>query len=582
MIPRTSRSFNFSRTALVILIASVLLGIILGISTIRNLDRERSLIEDFLKREALTLIHSFEAGARTSRMHCRFGDDPLQTLVKETVQGNNISYIRIVAENGQVLAAAGDLPEAVSASAITAILKSDPAQLTILQRESAIFEVASEFNPSQNNRRGRRKQKIMQCAEGCCPTTADSSPPNKRQVIYIGLNNSDFIQAQQEDLKHSLFMGLILFLLGCAGFYFIFLYQEMRVTKTTLADMELYAENIFNSMPTGLITIDRQGCLVSGNRLAENLTRLKLATFQGKNLNHILPKWPDAATSGQNDLRNLQFVSVCKDGDQVPIKISSSQLLSSDGKDLGRVLIFQDMSHIKDMEVRLERSRRLAALGKMAAGIAHEIRNPLGTLKGFAQYFKDQAGNDSESCEYADIMINEVDRLNHIISALLQFARPREPEIKTVTTREICEQAIRLLTADFKKQTIEPKVICADNIEFQADPDLILQVLINLIKNSLAASGPKDHITLTATRDDNNIILTVADSGKGMTPEEIERMFDPFFTTRKTGTGLGLAVSYQIVEQHNGRFEVESRPGEGTSIRIILPRKIPDTFCSGD
>jgi len=572
MFPKTSSSFKFSRTALVILFASLLLGILLSISTIRNLDREQSLMEDFLKREALTLIHSFEAGARTSRMHCRYGDDPLQTLVRETSRGNNIAYIRIVAENGRVAAEAGNLPETVTKSDITGILKSDSAQLTILQREAAIFEVASEFNPVHTGR--RRKQKIMQCAESCCTPVAGNLSPNKRQVIYIGLNNDDFIQAQQDDIKHSLFMGLILFLLGSAGFYFIFLYQEMRVTKTTLADMELYAENVFNSMPTGLITVDRQGHLVSCNRLAEELTKIELAKSQGHNLNHLLPAWPESVTSGQSDLRNLQFTGTCKDGSQVPVKISSSRLRSSDGREHGRVLIFQDMSQIKDMEARLERSRRLAALGKMAAGIAHEIRNPLGTLKGFAQYFKDQAENDSESCEYADIMIGEVDRLNHIISALLQFARPREPEIKTVSARKILEQAVRLLTADFNKQAIEPKMISDENAEFQADPDLILQVLINLLKNSLAASGPGDNITLTAARDDNNITLTVKDSGKGMTPEEKERMFDPFFTTRKTGTGLGLAVSYQIIEQHNGRFEVESHLGKGTLIRIILPRKI--------
>jgi len=571
MFPRTPQPFKFSRTALVILIASILLGILLGISTIRNLDREQSLMEEFLKREALTLIHSFEAGARTSRMHCRFGDDPLQTLVKETVRGNNINYIRIIAENGQVLAEAGELPGTVTSAAISGILSSDPDQLTILRRQANIFEVASEFNPIHHGR--RRKQKIMQCDKNCCTPVAGSIAPNKRQVIYIGLNNSEFTQARQDDIKHSLFMGLILFLLGSAGFYFIFLYQEMRVTKTTLADMELYAENIFNSMPTGLISVDRQGHLVSCNRMAEELTKIELAKSQGRSLKQILPEWPDSVTSGQQDLQNLQFTSICRDGSQVPVKISSSRLCSSDGQELGRVLIFQDMSQIKDMEARLERSRRLAALGKMAAGIAHEIRNPLGTLKGFAQFFKDQAESDSESREYADIMIGEVDRLNHIISALLQFARPREPEIKTVSAREIVEQAVRLLATDFNKQAIEPEIIGDDNVEFQADPDLILQVLINLIKNSLAASKPGGNITLTVMQEDDSLTLTVIDSGKGMTPEEKEKMFDPFFTTRKTGTGLGLAVSYQIIEQHNGRFEVESQPGEGTTIRIILPRK---------
>ena len=228
------------------------------------------------------------------------------------------------------------------------------------------------------------------------------------------------------------------------------------------------------------------------------------------------------------------------------------------------------------MEARLERSRRLVALGKMAAGIAHEIRNPLGTLKGFAQYFQAQAKDDSESREYAEIMIGEVDRLNYTISALLQFARPREPEIETLSARTVMERAVRLLETDFKKQGIEPEIVDEDKLNFVADPDLILQALLNLLKNSLAATPSGGRITIAAEKHGNNFSLIVEDSGKGMSAEEQERMFDPFFTTRKTGTGLGLAVSHQIIEQHNGRFEVESSPLQGTRVVIILPQKIEE------
>ena len=322
MLPDPPQAFKFSRTALAILIASVLLGVILGISTVRNLNREQRLMEAFLKREALTLVHSFEAGARTSMMHCSHGDDPLAMLVTETVREGNIAYIRIIEESGKIIAGAGELPAIDPHPAITRILSTKFALLTTLNRQADVFEVASEFKPVRSPH--DPDAIIPQCSYDCCNQNVSSYSPSGRQVIFIGLKTGEFVQARRNDIKHSIFMGLILFLLGSAGLYFIFLYQEVRVTKTTLANMELYTENVFNSMPTGLLTMDRQGRLVAFNHQAEILI-----------------------TTGQVDLRNLQFDCIRKDGSQVPVKISSSPLRSSDGRELGAVLIFQDMSQIK-------------------------------------------------------------------------------------------------------------------------------------------------------------------------------------------------------------------------------------------
>ena len=255
----------------------------------------------------------------------------------------------------------------------------------------------------------------------------------------------------------------------------------------------------------------------------------------------------------------------------MPVKIHASRLCGRDGRDLGLVIMLQDMRRIREMEERLERSRRLAALGKVAAGVAHEIRNPLGTLRGFAQYFASHAP-DEASREYADLMIGEVDRLNHTVSALLQFARPRNPVFRRVEVRPLLDRAVRLLAADLDNARLACTIEAAAGLAIAADPDLILQVILNCVKNAVAASQAGSEIHLRAApAAGQTVAIEVRDQGRGMNEEERRRMFDPFYTTRPDGTGLGLAVSHQIVEQHRGRFEVESAPGAGTTVRIILP-----------
>jgi len=183
-------------------------------------------------------------------------------------------------------------------------------------------------------------------------------------------------------------------------------------------------------------------------------------------------------------------------------------------------------------------------------------------------------------------MVGEVDRLNRTVSALLQFARPRELELASIDLGEILLRTFRLMQDDLKAQSLKFEIDTpSQSCNFNADSDLITQVLINLLQNAEVATESGGIIRLGAEERDANIHLWVEDTGKGMTEEEQSLMFDPFFTTKKTGTGLGLAVVQQIVEQHGGHIEVMSKPGQGTHIEVILPSEqiqrensIPQSF----
>ncbi len=569
-IPAGRIPFRLSRFGLAILLATFMLAGLLVVSTVRNLSREQNIMENFLLDEGLLLIRSFEAGARTTMMHEMMGrTPPIVTLVRETARSERIAYILIVTENGEVIASSGRSLPRVTPATCRAILASPGPVTEMIDPQGAdpVFQIGKEFHLAGPDEGGAAHDMMRhgQCAPGMDWWNGGGS--QRRKIIFIGLHSGEFIKARQQDIRHSFFMAGLLFLVGSAGFYFLFLYQGIRVTRTTLHNMRLYTRNVIESMPDGLVTLDSAHRVVSCNARALAIMGCALDDIKGRRLEDIFADWPLA---GGREVRSVGYEFVHGDGTRVEVEISSSLLRDADDTVLGAVLILRDLREIRDMERQLERSRRLASLGRMAAGIAHEIRNPLGTLRGFAQYFGSRPGDDAGR-EYAELMIGEVDRLNASISALLQFSRPREPEPRPVDLDTLLAKTAKLLEHDFHGNGIGLRLQAGCTEPVNADPDLLLQVLLNLLKNAVSASEAGSTITLSCTRDNGHVRISVADRGRGMSREEREQMFDPFFSTRRSGTGLGLAVSHQIVEQHGGWFEVESQPGEGTTITVVLP-----------
>lgn len=556
-----------------IFVTTIILAGLLVFSTMRNLTREQSLIEGFLLDEGLTLIRSLEAGARTTMMHEMMGGAlPIKTLVRETAKSERIEYIFIVTQDGMVVASAGVHNLKADNALVEKIFeKREPVTTVVnLKGHMPVFEVATIFQSLPLERpvgmemmgqnRWRPVSRVTKMLE------------EGRAVIHLGLCTKEFQEARTQDVRHSFFMGSLLLLLGSAGFYFLFLYQGMRVTQTTLANMKLYTRNIIESMPDGLITFDSDGRVVAWNPKAVELTGIKYDGLKGLSMEELFPGLKVDSPAVDESVSSFSYIFKDDEGGEIPVEISCSSLQDEEKKNRGAVFLLRDLRKIRAMEEQLARSHRLAALGKMAAGIAHEIRNPLGTLRGFAQYFGSKSEDDA-SREYSSLMIGEVDRLNESISSLLQFSRPREPDHAPLDPVELLEKMGKLLEYDLKEKniTLEKSYNCSVKIE--GDGDLLLQVLLNVLKNGLNASEVDGVIYVSCENDDENIYITVKDNGVGMSRAECEQMFDPFFTTRKSGTGLGLTVSHQIVEQHQGVFKVTSDPGKGASVTIVLPQQ---------
>lgn len=557
------------------ILASLLLASVLAVLTVLNMNREQQFMEKFLLQEAETLVRAFEAGARASMMMDSVNGN-LATLVTETAREKNVAYILILDEQGQTIASAGQPPNRAHLPAGATVLETSTPQVRFLTSPTGqrIYEIAKEFNPLTMlpQRRG-----MMSRWRNWCGHSPGSNSSDCRQVIYLGLYTESFDAARKEDIKQSLLLLGILFLLSSGGLYALLLANKSRAAKEALENMELYTNNVINSMPAGLISLDPEQRIVTANSAALTIFGYSEADLRGKSITQLDESGAGALSAllrSDRELIEQPLDCLGRNGESIPLKVSASQLRDREGRLRGMVLILRDQREIKAMEEALERSRRHAALGRMAAGVAHEIRNPLGTLRGFAQYFSRSAKADPQAKEYAELMVGEVDRLNRTVSALLQFSRPREPEYAQIDLLRIAEKSLTFIQEEADSQGIALELqIAAPDLRIYADPDLLQQVLFNLLQNSLAATDSGGRIVLGGQETADMIQLWVEDSGKGLPQEEQAKMFDPFYTTRKDGTGLGLSLVQQIIEQHQGHIEVVSEPGQGCRITIMLPRR---------
>ncbi len=330
-------------------------------------------------------------------------------------------------------------------------------------------------------------------------------------------------------------------------------------------------------MPNGLISVDGEGKIVSINRNASELLELKGRRIRGVSFDQVIGRDIfDLRETLELGREVIEREVLCRTtgGKVVPVGISSTPLRDADGKNIGAVTILRDLREIRELQEKVRRSERLASLGRLASGIAHEIRNPLSSIKGFAQYFQGKLKPPSQDRGYADIMIREVERLDRVIAGLLDFARPQEPHPEPVSIGEILDHSLKLLQSDLQSKEVGVERNYDDgDINLNIDRDQITQAFLNIFKNSLESMemGGKLRISLGLNRDKTTVEIRVSDTGCGISRENLSRVFDPFFSTKKKGTGLGLAITMKIIENHRGEIGVDSTEGKGTTFRVLLP-----------
>ncbi len=351
-----------------------------------------------------------------------------------------------------------------------------------------------------------------------------------------------------------------------------------------------YYESILSSLMDGVVAVDGQCRITIFSTTAEQMSGLKRESVQGKSLFGSFPERSPIGRLAAKSLRtgrsylesNPSLGPYLKE--RRDIGLATSPLLDSRGNIIGVVIVFRDLSRLKALEARLRKGERLASLGVLAAGMAHEIRNPLGGIRGASQLLREEFAPENPSVELTDIIIREVDRLNQIVQGLLDFSKPQEPRLAAVNIHEILSRVIALIKMENPGGALGIERLFDPSLpDISGDADQLTQVFLNILQNGIDAMAGSGTLTLTtrvlsgfqirkqAREKVRMICVDVEDSGCGIAADEIGGIFDPFYTRKPNGVGLGLALCYRIVEDHGGKIDVDSRPGEGTRFSVSLP-----------
>ncbi|HUL00218.1 MAG TPA: ATP-binding protein [Nitrospirota bacterium] len=356
--------------------------------------------------------------------------------------------------------------------------------------------------------------------------------------------------------------------------------------------------DIMAGIVDGVVVTDAGGHVLMWNRAAEELTGIAATDAVGKNIHVVFSDNPavqiqiEKTFSSGRSYSDYEIELVSKHRPPLPVGFVTSMLTDSEGKPMGVILSIRDQAGVRDLKERMRRSDRLATLGMIAAGIAHEIKNPLVGIRGAAQLMKSElrsTGGEGSAAsksliEYLNVILKEADRLNKVLEGILDFTRLKPREIKAYNIHSILDRVL-LLHEEIVRQNnvILTRLYDPSLPDIIGNQDQLIQVFLNIIKNAIEAMPTGGRITVITRMSDlftsvqadgkkHRLMVTkISDTGRGITQEHLTDIFTPFFTTKDKGVGLGLALSYQIVQEHLGTIRVESSEKEGTTFSVYLP-----------
>jgi two-component system, NtrC family, sensor histidine kinase PilS len=344
--------------------------------------------------------------------------------------------------------------------------------------------------------------------------------------------------------------------------------EKLAEKDSHLRDLEIFNTKVIESLPSGLVTTDIDGNVIIFNRAAEKIIGIAKNDIIGRTIENALPFLKIPIREGRRE----EVLSRHNHASKI-IGIHISILRDLNGRETGFIGIFQDLTVLKELEEEMKNKEKWAAIGELSANIAHEIRNPLASLRGSIEMLREGKIPEKHRDNLMGIVINETERLNTIVTDFLTYSRPKPLDIQKVDLNALLSDTLELL-----RNTAQDKgdIIVRQESEgallVSLDPLKIRQVFWNLGVNALEAIEKGGELTVSTEETQDKVSIIFSDTGTGMSKDEVEKIFYPFHTTKERGTGLGLSIAYRIIEEHQGRIVVQSTPGSGTTFEIILPR----------
>jgi two-component system sensor histidine kinase PilS (NtrC family) len=356
--------------------------------------------------------------------------------------------------------------------------------------------------------------------------------------------------------------------------------EKLVAKENDLAELRAFNEDIIDSVNSGLITTGLDGRITFSNRAASQISGYPAGELSGRHVADLLGTgiaFLSEVRTALEQANRFRFEKefTARDGASLFLGFTASILRNKEGVPLGFIFIFQDLTEIRVLEEEVNLKKRMAALGEMAAGMAHELRNPLASISGSVQVLKRDLPAGSESGQLMEIILKESRRLDQTIRDFLLFAKPGRFTPERVDLSELLSDSLKLLrnSDEFKPTHALKTVFHPESIPVVVDANRMRQVFWNLAKNALKAMPSGGTLTVKALGEmDGQVLVSFSDEGVGMGETEVARNFQPFHGSFQSGTGLGLAIVYRIVQEHQGRIRIKSRHGAGTEVQILLPK----------
>ncbi len=585
-----------------------LLTVIIAVFAVNNYRRDKALMTDILLEKGTTLIRFVGSSARSSLFNgLRTGEDILnlwpehvQPVLEHASEHPGVRFLALVDAEGiiQACSAPDECKRQVSEQTryFLSTLKKDIPDNGKFRyhlnhdEKPAVFQVAALFSPFgkrfSNNFAPRMAGRHndgkmfarMKRQHGMNPGwVAQLEELSKKKIfILVELDLEQFNKSLGRQKLEIVILSIVLLLVGVGGWLSILTLEGLKGSQSRLRRVEAFRDILISSLPVGLIATNNAGRIILYNQFSQELTGVSEKNALGGDPGVVLtPELgePFEAAGEQPGVPFQKEIQIVLDkGISRTLQLNCLSIIDRDERFVGTLLMIQDLSQVKKLEEELRRSERLAALGKMAAGVAHELRNPLSSIKGLALLLQSRFTGKNSDTETADILVQEVERLNRSISELLDYARPQKLQKETVDLQQLLQKAVSLIRIDAEAAGVEVTSVFQEPLpKILADADRLNQVFLNLFLNAIQAMEQGGKLAVSADARDGTMVITVSDTGCGIEPESLDRVFDPYFTTKPEGTGLGLAMSAKIVEEHGGSIKIASEQGRGTSVTVKIP-----------
>jgi len=561
--------------AFLLLSTILLLTLILASLSRQALEREKQLLLELKERQARTMVRSIASASRISTMMGE-GGQQLNRFVTDTAQVENVIFIAVYDSMDQLLAASPGLESHEQRMSVQEMRRrlqdlDYTSSVESFQDLGSVFLFIGKYHAMDSAWVHLRMLEIPSVPG--VMEEPETPVEDSANFVLIAMGSGDLDEAVAKGVRQAMLNGFLILLLGTIGFYFLILVQGYYSTRRALAEYRQYTLDVIEGMAEGFINVDPAGILRTINPEAESILGVRAKDHLGKPWRELFSsnEWDQVNQFLENNTSFYDIEVPPGPSDRPHLRASMIPVRAQEGAN-GLVIFLRDMGEVRGLQAEVRRSERLAALGRLVAGMAHEIRNPLNSISGYSQHLKGEFGPDTSEGKALDVIVKEVDRLNRVITELLDFSRPQEPELVPLDLNDIVRSTLALIARETASQGVTVVEELSDaRVKALGHADTLKQLLLNLSLNALQAMPDGGVLSIQTGIFGTRPYIKVTDTGPGIPEEKLENIFEPFYTTRESGTGLGLAIVHRIVLDHGAEIRVESSPGAGATFVVRFP-----------